>query len=773
MFKLLSVLILFGSLGVSAAESWDDVCDVERLPHPVSPLVDPQIGALGTLPNGDIIAAFHRGEVMVLSKGVWKMWASGLHEPLGMHVEDQHTIVVVQRAELTKISDTDRDGTADSYMSLCSGWGMSGNYHEFAFGATKAGDGDFYVSLGTASSGSGVRPELRGEWNAAGGVTHEKSRTDYIRATKKKNLQRMYARVPHRGWVIKVNPKTGEYKPIASGLRTPHGVCVTSKGDLYVNDNEGDWLGSSKLYKIEEGKFYGHAASLIWTKGWDRGVPANLKPSELDAMRTKSVCFLPQGDLANSPTQIIELPKKGFGCYGGDLIMGDMNQSRLVRYLPDEVNGVEQGAVLGFMEHSKLGRGNAKITVGDGGVLYIGKTHLSWAGDAGLLALKYKDVPHLAIREVKLTEVGFQVVLNEAVDASGVSIEGIHYGLHYHKKYGSKKVNPTACKARSIKSRGKVLDIVLEERPVAGRVYDISLVGVRHGELGSLFAGRFFYTAHQVVGNGAGDKKAGVADIAPDLYVFENAFRGRDLSVKKQINILRDAGCDGIGSISEKGDLLSKLRAYRESGVKVYSVYAGGSVTDDSYTYRKKELGEAMKFLRGSGAMVEFYIKGDKGSELAQEQAVKMMKEVADLAGGCGLKVVIYVHSGQFFLASTFDQSVKIARLVGRENVGVMFNLCHCLKDDSGLVFETAFEGAKDLLLAVSTSGAEEGGKSWSQLIQPLREDSFRQLQLFKALRKIGYKGAVGLQCYKIPQGPGEYLAGASQAYQGILKLVR
>jgi glucose/arabinose dehydrogenase len=371
MFKQIFVSLMVGSSWMlSAAERWDDVSEVVEIPNPVSPKVDPQIGALGTLPNGDIIAAFHRGEVMVFSQGKWKLWASGLHEPLGMHVEDQHSIVVIQRSELTKISDTDKDGTADLYESLCNNWGMSGNYHEFAFGAVKAPDGDFYVALGTASNGGGVRPEIRGEWNA-GGLSPEVTEKNFQDAINRRGLQRMYAGVPHRGWVIKVNPKTGEYKPIASGLRTPHGVGLTKNGDLYVNDNQGDWLGSSKLYKIEEGKFYGHPASLVWKEGWNKGTPANLNPAELDAMRTKSVCYLPQGDLANSPTQIIELPEKGFGPYGGDLIMGDMNQPRLVRYLPDMVNGVEQGTALSFLQHSKLGIGNSKITLGEEGTLMM------------------------------------------------------------------------------------------------------------------------------------------------------------------------------------------------------------------------------------------------------------------------------------------------------------------------------------------------------------------------------------------------------------------
>jgi len=266
-------LLVASSLWTSAASSWQDICELEALPNPEG--VDPQFGALGTLPNGDLIATFHRGEIMVYSqeKKTWKSWGGGLHEPLGLHVENQHSIVVVQRAELTRISDTDKDGTADSYQAICSSWGMSGNYHEFAFGAAKAPDGHFYVALGTASNNGGARPELRGKWNPAGGLTHDKIKPDW-KPGGRKMMPRMFARVPYRGWIVKVNPTTGEMTPVASGLRTPHGVHVNAQGEVFVNDNQGDWLGNSKLFKIEQGKFYGHPASLQWNEGWDHGTPA-------------------------------------------------------------------------------------------------------------------------------------------------------------------------------------------------------------------------------------------------------------------------------------------------------------------------------------------------------------------------------------------------------------------------------------------------------------------------------------------------------------------
>ncbi len=738
----------------TAETSWDSVVAYSEMPNPKG--VDPQIGALGTLPNGDLIAAFHRGEIMVYSGKEWKPWGEGLHEPLGMHVENQHSIVVVQRAELTRITDTDKDGSADNYETLCAGWGMTGNYHEFAFGAEKGPDGQFYVALGTASNNGGTRPEIRGVWNDAGGITHAETTPNW-KSGRQKKLPRMFARVPYRGSVIKVDPKNGKITPFASGLRTPHGVHVNAKGELYINDNQGDWLGSSKLYKIEQGKFYGHADSLIWRDGWDRGTPANLKAAELEKLRSKSVCFLPQGDLANSPTQILTLPEKGFGPYGGDIIMGEMNQPRLVRYLPDVVNGLQQGAVMKFYEHTKLGRGNAKLTVGDDGSLYVGKTHLSWAGGSGIVRLKYLEKEHLAVKAVELTSSGFKVTLNGDVDPKQkIQIAGNHYGLHYHSKYGSPKVNPTALKLKSVEVSGKTVHIRLAEPLLAGQIYDVAISGVQSTTLGKLLEPRFFYTAHEVIAH------------VPQVFAFENAYRRKKVEMNKQVEQLHKFGFDGIGSMSE-GGAIEKLDAYAKAKVKVFSVYGGGTVTETGYVFDRVNYQAIIEKLKNTDTVLEFYIKGPRGdNKAAHTQAVMMMQELADMAKPAGLKVVLYPHSGQFVVA-TITEAVEIAKLTKRDNVGVMFNLCHFLKEQPKANLRNELENAVPYLWAVSVSGASQGGSSWGELIRPLGEGDYDLAPLFEILKKIRFKGNVGLQCYALKGEPESYLSVSGLALKKLI----
>ena len=53
------------------------------------------------------------------------------------------------------------------------GFGLSGNYHEFAFGPARDAQGNLYIALGLASNGAPVRREIRGGFSPVGELTRE------------------------------------------------------------------------------------------------------------------------------------------------------------------------------------------------------------------------------------------------------------------------------------------------------------------------------------------------------------------------------------------------------------------------------------------------------------------------------------------------------------------------------------------------------------------------------------------------------------------------
>src|SRR5205085_5381727 len=91
--------------------------------------------------------AIHNPTADDVSQIKFTRFATGLHEALGLYVESQNTVFVVQRPELTKLTDADGDGVADEFVTVCDKRGVSGDYHEFAFGPARDRDGNFFITL--------------------------------------------------------------------------------------------------------------------------------------------------------------------------------------------------------------------------------------------------------------------------------------------------------------------------------------------------------------------------------------------------------------------------------------------------------------------------------------------------------------------------------------------------------------------------------------------------------------------------------------------------
>src|SRR5690606_11952477 len=110
---------------------------VERIPAgyrveiiATPPDVAMEVGGMDFAPDGSLYVSTRFGEVWRYREGEWAKFADGLHEALGV-LTDPKTggVFVAQKPELTELRDTDGDGIADLYRTVCDAWGMSTNYH--------------------------------------------------------------------------------------------------------------------------------------------------------------------------------------------------------------------------------------------------------------------------------------------------------------------------------------------------------------------------------------------------------------------------------------------------------------------------------------------------------------------------------------------------------------------------------------------------------------------------------------------------------------------
>jgi hypothetical protein len=382
---------------------------------------EPQVSAMDWLPDGRLAVATWggsnntTGEVYLLSnvtgdtgpdKVTAKKVASGLKEPMGIkHVDGK--LYVSQKHELTELNDTNGDEITDQYRRVAT-WPFGGNFHEFAFGLLYQ-DGYFYLNLSVSINYGGATTDPQPAAN--------------------------------RGTTIKVNKATGQVSYVAGGLRTPNGIGWGPEGGIFVTDNQGGWLPSSKLVHIKQDRFFNHYTN--------PDGPFDSRPV------TKPVLWLPQNEIANSPSTPLLLKD---GPFAGQMLFGDVTYGGVQRGFLEKVGGEYQGAV--FRLTQGLEAGVTRISVGPDGALYAGGLGAggNWGQEGKLAHGLQKLTPNGAntfdIRAMRAVPGGFQLEYTQPLSTDTANELAAHYKIKQWRyvptaAYGGPKVDEETLTAQS------------------------------------------------------------------------------------------------------------------------------------------------------------------------------------------------------------------------------------------------------------------------------------------------------------------------------------
>jgi hypothetical protein len=466
---------------------------VETISTPAG--LHPETGGIAFLPDGRLVACFLRGEVMIYKPETkeWKLFADGLHEPLGVLPLSDSEILVMQKPELTRLKDTDGDGHADLYETVTDDFGMVGNYHEWTYGPVKDHDGNLFISFNTASEWGIIMDEVRGKFD-----------TTLVPFKPKQK----FAAVPYRGWVAMLTP-SGNFIPYAYGFRSPSGLLITPDNELFVADNQGDWVGTSTLLRVEQDKFYGHPASMIWVPGWDKGDPSKLPVEELNIERQRAVIQFPHGIMASSPTQPVADDTDGaFGPFGRQIFVGEMNQERIIRVMLEEVAGVWQGACIPFIDKHGLRKGNNRLAFSPDGSLYVGQVQHGFIGDTGIQRIVFTGKDPVDLYSMNITNEGFDLHFTQPMEEvtlrDTANYRFQHYYYEYHLKYGSEQFDVQKVRVKDIEVRdgGKTVSLKLTNLK-AGYIYELTMGDLKSKE-GELLQNRLVCYTVNVLRSGTG-----------------------------------------------------------------------------------------------------------------------------------------------------------------------------------------------------------------------------------------------------------------------------
>ncbi len=181
------------------------------------------VGGHDFFANGDIALCTAHGDVWrvsgvdgTLQKLVWKRYATGLFQPLGLKIVDDQ-IYVLGRDQITRLIDKNGDDAADVYECFCNQYESSPGGHDYVTCLERDSHGNWY--LAHANQG-----------------------------------------------VVKISPDGRQVESIATGLRNPNGLGVGGSDIITAAPQEGEWTPASAIFEVHPADHFGYKGPKITEK---------------------------------------------------------------------------------------------------------------------------------------------------------------------------------------------------------------------------------------------------------------------------------------------------------------------------------------------------------------------------------------------------------------------------------------------------------------------------------------------------------------------------
>jgi hypothetical protein len=481
---MLSASLLVAAAILAQTPREDDFYRIETLKLPDEVVLE--VGGILPLDESRVMACTRRGEVWTITnpwsdKPTFTLAFDGLQEPLGLAAPEGvgkgKPIYVAQRGELSRMFDDDGDWRIDRLETVCSDWGISGNYHEYAFGPAVDRNGDFWITLNRPFGSEPFGPK---DW---------------------------------RGWAVRVTRDGIAHFDVA-GLRSPCGVAASPEGEIFYTDNQGEWCPTNKLAVLQRGDFHGHPHGIDSAKRPESNVEhpgpipdGILMPdavTRIPHLRLPAVWF-PYDKMGKSASGLAWDTTGGkFGPFAGQIFVGDQHHGSVMRVALEKVGGEWQGACFPFRMNFQCGI--VRVSFLPDGSLAAGETNRGWGSRGtkpwGLERCVWTGAMPFEIHSLQATPNGFRLRFTKPVDRASAADPASYacktYTYELHERYGSDEMDtkPATVKSATASDDGLTVDLVLDGVR-EGYVHELVAAGVRSSDGLPLLHSDAYYTLNR------------------------------------------------------------------------------------------------------------------------------------------------------------------------------------------------------------------------------------------------------------------------------------
>jgi len=300
-----------------------------------------------------------------LDQVVWKRFASGLHEPIGLEIS-RDQIYVFDRNGIIRLQDENGDGEADFYQNFSNVVAQTAETREFANDIYEKPGGGFYLAKG------GQVGSTRGKYN---------------------------------GTVISIAKDGQSFEVLATGFRMPYIGVDPKTGRVTASDQQGNWVPATPIHVVEKREYYGFQPAKFKNKA--------IHPKPID----EPEIWIPHFVNESGASQIW-LRHAKMGPLNDSLIHVGFSRPEIFKIYLDDYGKLRQGAVASILEGFPSGIMKPRIHPVDGTLWLTGfKIWGTSAGQiSGLYRVRYNGKPCWVPERMRSFDKGVILRFSQPVD---------------------------------------------------------------------------------------------------------------------------------------------------------------------------------------------------------------------------------------------------------------------------------------------------------------------------------------------------------------------